>query len=197
MPRLRLTRSAALIVAAVFALMFAAEVSFLVFGAWLEDRFGLSLVALGGAATAIAVAELAGEGASFALTDRLGPRRSVSIGLVLCIAAFAALGPASGSLGGGLAVMVVAFFGFEFAIVSALPLATEVAPEGRARFLALLVVALSASRALAGVAGPALFAWGGFAANSTASAVAGALALALLLGVREQADGPAQQAVPL
>jgi predicted MFS family arabinose efflux permease len=196
-PRFRLTRSAALIVAAVFALMFAAEVSFLVFGAWLEDRFGLSLVALGGAATAIAVAELAGEGASFALTDRLGPRRSVSIGLVLCIAAFAALGPASGSLGGGLAVMVVAFFGFEFAIVSALPLATEVAPEGRARFLALLVVALSASRALAGVAGPALFSWGGFAANSTASAVAGALALALLLGVREQADGPAQQSVPL
>lgn len=195
--RLRLTRSAALIVAAVFALMFAAEVSFVVFGAWLEDRFGLSLVALGGAATAIAVAELAGEGASFALTDRLGPRRSASFGVVLCIAAFAALGPASGSLGGGLAVMVVAFFGFEFAIVSALPLATEVAPAGRARFLALLVVALSASRALAGAAGPALFSWGGFAANSTASAVAGTLAMALLLGVHEQAEGPAQQTVPL
>jgi predicted MFS family arabinose efflux permease len=195
--RLRLTRSAALIVAAVFALMFAAEVSFVVFGAWLEDRFGLSLVALGGAATAIAVAELAGEGASFALTDRLGPRRSVSLGLVVCIAAFAALGPASRSLGGGLAVMVVAFFGFEFAIVSALPLATEVAPEGRARFLALLVVALSASRALAGVAGPALFSWGGFAANSTVSAVAGGLAMVMLLGVHEQAEGPAQQTVPL
>lgn len=196
--RLHLGRSAVLIVAAVFALMFAAEVSFVVFGAWLEDRFGLSLVALGGAATAIAVAELAGEGASFALTDRLGPRRSVSIGLVLCIAAFAALGPASGSLGGGLAVMVVAFFGFEFAIVSALPLATEVAPEGRARFLALLVVALSASRALAGVAGPALFSWGGFAANSTASAVAGALALVLLLGVQEQASAtPAPPGLPL
>jgi len=195
-PRLRLTRPAALILTAVFALMFAAEVSFLVFGAWLEDRFGLSLVALGGAATAIAVAELAGEGASFALTDRLGPRRSVLLGLAVCIAAFAALGPASGSLSAGLSVMVLAFFGFEFAVVSALPLATEVAPEARARFLALLVVALSASRALAGLAGPALFAWGGFAANSTASAAAGALAMALLLGVREPADGPPQQTVP-
>jgi predicted MFS family arabinose efflux permease len=94
--------------------------------------------------------------------------------------------------------MVVAFFGFEFAIVSALPLATEVAPEARARFLALLVVALSASRALAGVAGPALFSWGGFAANSTASAVAGALAMVLLLGVREHASAtPAPPGLPL
>jgi predicted MFS family arabinose efflux permease len=195
--RLRLTRPAVLIVLAVFALMFAAEVSFLVFGAWLEDRFGLSLVALGGAATAVAVAELAGEGASFALTDRLGPRRSVLLGLGVCIAAFAALGPASGSLASGLSVMVAAFFGFEFAIVSALPLATEVAPEARARFLALLVVALSASRAVAGVVGPALFTWGGFAANSTASALSGVLAMGLLLGVREQADGPAQGTVLL
>ncbi|MBN2114703.1 MAG: MFS transporter [Acidimicrobiia bacterium] len=197
-PRLRLTRPAALILAAVLALMFSAEVSFVVFGAWLEDRFGLSLVALGGAATAIAVAELAGEGASFALTDRLGPRRSVSLGLIVCVVAFAALGPALGSLGGGLAVMVLAFFGFEFAIVSALPLATEVAPEARTRFLALLVVALSVSRALAGVVGPALFSWGGFAANSTASALSGALAMALVLGVREQPVSPAPPgSVPL
>jgi MFS transporter, DHA1 family, inner membrane transport protein len=196
-PRLRLNRSAVLILLAIFALMFAAEVSFVVFGAWLEDRFGLSLVALGGAATAIAVAELAGEGASFALTDRLGPRRSASLGLVICIAAFAALGPASGSLGGGLTVLVFAFFGFEFAIVSALPLATEVAPVARARFLSLTVVALSAARAVAGVAGPALFSWGGFAANSAASAAAGGLAMALLLAVREGAAGPAQETVPL
>jgi len=197
-PRLRFSRSAVLILAAVFALMFAAEVSFVVFGAWLEDRFGLSLVALGGAATAIAVAELVGEGASFAFTDRLGPRRSVSLGLALCIAAFACLGPASGSLAGGLAVIVLAFLGFEFAIVSALPLATEVAPEARTRFLAILVVALSASRAAAVALGPILFSWGGFAANSTASAIAGALAMGLVLGVREQGQAsPPPQSLPL
>jgi len=196
--RLHLDRSAVLLIAAVFLLMFAAEVSFLVFGAWLEDRFGLSLLALGGAATAVAVAELAGEGASFALTDRLGPRRSVSIGLGICIAAFAALGPASGNLGWGLAVLVLAFFGFEFAIVSALPLATEVAPAARTRFLSLVVVALSASRAAAAVAGPALFQWGGFAANSAASAGSGLLALIMVFGIREQgAAGPPEGAVPL
>lgn len=195
---LRLDRSAGLLIAAVFLLMFAAEVSFVVFGAWLEDRFGLSLVALGGAATAVAVAELAGEGASFALTDRLGPRRSVSIGLVICIAAFAGLGPASGSLGWGLAVLVVAFFGFEFSIVSALPLATEVAPAARTRFLSLVVVALSASRAVAAVVGPALFSHGGFAANSSTSAGAGLLALTLVFWIRERAPaGPPEGAVPL
>jgi len=196
--RLRLDRSAVLFLTAVFLIMFAAEVSFVVFGAWLEDRFGLSLVALGGAATAVAVAELCGEGASFALTDRLGPRRSVSIGLMICIAAFAALGPASGSLAGGMAALVVAFFGFEFGIVSALPLATEVAPAARTRFLALVVVALSGSRAVAAAVGPPLFSWGGFAANSTASAIAGALALVVLFGIEERrAAEPAPPAVPL
>jgi predicted MFS family arabinose efflux permease len=196
--RLHFDRSAVLLLAAVFLLMFAAEVSFVVFGAWMEDRFGLSLVALGGAATAVAVAELCGEGASFALTDRLGARRSVSIGLVICIGAFAALGPVSGSLATGLAALVVAFFGFEFAIVSALPLATEVAPDARARFLSLLVVALSASRALAAAVAPPLFAWGGFAANATSSAIAGGLALATLFGIRErQPDGAAPGGVPL
>ncbi|HUU61255.1 MAG TPA: MFS transporter [Acidimicrobiia bacterium] len=183
--RLRFDRSTVLLLTVIFLLMFAAEVSFVVFGAWLEDRFGLSLVALGGAATAVAVAELAGEGASFAFTDRLGPRRSVSIGLVICIAAFAALGPASQSLASGMAALVLAFFGFEFAIVSALPLATEVAPAARTRFLALVVVALSGSRAVAAAIAPPLFSWGGFAANSTASAIAGALALAMLFGVEE------------
>lgn len=196
--RLRFERSSILLLVAVFLLMFAAEFSFVVFGAWMEDRFGLSLVALGGAATAVAVAELCGEGASFALTDRLGPRRSVSIGLVICIGAFAALGPLSGSLAPGLAALVVAFFGFEFAIVSALPLATEVAPRARAQFLSLLVVALSASRALAAAIAPPLFAWGGFAANATGSAIAGGLALALLFGIREhRPEGPPPGGLPL
>jgi predicted MFS family arabinose efflux permease len=196
--RLRFDRSAALLLVAVFLISFAAEVSFVVFGAWLEDRFGLSLVALGGAATAIAVAELAGEGASFAFTDRLGPRLSVSIGLAICIAAFAVLGPLSGGLGPGLAALVVAFFGFEFAIVSALPLATEIAPGARARFLALLVVAGSGSRAVAAAVAPPLFSWGGFAANSTASAIAGGLALVLLFWIREQPpDGASPAGVPL
>src|SRR4030042_1955968 len=108
--------------------------------------------------------------ASTALPDRLGPRRSVSIGLIICIASFAVLGPASGSLATGMAALVLAFFGFEFAIVSALPLATEVAPDARTRFLALVVVALSGSRVVAAAIAPPLFSWGGFAANSTPSA---------------------------
>jgi predicted MFS family arabinose efflux permease len=59
--RLTLDRSSVLLLAAIFLLMFAAEFSFVVFGAWMEDRFGLSLVALGGAATAVAGAARCGE----------------------------------------------------------------------------------------------------------------------------------------
>ncbi len=80
-----------------------------------------------------------------------------------------------------MAALVLAFFGFEFAIVSALPLATEVAPDARTRFLALVVVALSGSRAVAAAIAPPLFSWGGFAANSTR-----ARNLAMLFGVTER-----------
>jgi len=59
-------------------------------------------------------------------------------------------------------------------------------------------VALSGSRAVAAAVGPPLFSWGGFAANSTASAIAGALALAMLFGIEERrAAEPAPPAVPL
>jgi len=184
--RVRFDRSgyAFLIVAGLFSL--SSEMIMVVFGAWLENTFGLSLVALGGAAVLVGVAELSGEGATFAFTDRLGKRRAVLVGLGVSALGFAMLVPARGEMAIGLAVLAVALFGFEFTIVSAIPLASEIQPSSRARYLAWMIVAMSLARAVGAAIGPALFVSFGLPGPAIA-AVAGDVvaAVTLVVWVRE------------
>jgi len=176
-----------LVMAALFTL--AAEMMFVVFGAWLEASFGLTLAALGGAAVLIGLAELAGEGATFAFTDRIGKRRSVLIGLLISAVGFALLVPVSEQLGLGLGLLALALFGFEFTIVSSIPLATELQPESRARFLAWMVVAMSIGRGIGAAVGPQLFGAVGLPGPAMAAVVADVLAGVLLVAwVREGSD---------
>lgn len=188
-PRLSLDRSAVvlLVVAGVFS--GASEMMFVVFGAWLEEGFGLSLLALGAAGMLVAVSELAGEGATLAWADRIGKRRSVAIGLIISAAAYALLVTTQGRLGAGLATVAVALAGFEFTIVSALPLASEVRPGARTRYLALMWLAMGVGRAAGAYAGPVLFEAAGLAANALTAAIANVASIVLLLGwVKEAAD---------
>lgn len=174
-----------LVVAGLFSL--ASEMIIVVFGVWLEDSFGLSLVALGGAAILIGVAELAGEGATFGLTDRLGKRRAVLIGLVISAISFALLVPARDEFVIGLAVLAIALFGFEFTIVSSIPLASELQPMARARYLAWMVVAMSIARGVGAAIGPMLFGEFGLPGPALAAVVADILAIVVLVGwVRER-----------
>jgi MFS transporter, DHA1 family, inner membrane transport protein len=175
-----------LVVASLFTL--AAELMFVVFAAWLEDSFALTLAALGGAAVLIGLAELAGEGATLAFTDRIGKRRAVVIGLAVSATSFALLAFGEGSLSIGLGLLAVALFGFEFTIVSAIPLATELQPERRAQFLAWMVVAMSAGRGLGAAIGPLLFGASGMAGPALAAVAADVVAGVLLVSfVNERA----------
>ncbi len=177
-----------LFVAGFFAL--ASEMIIVVFGAWMEDSFGLSLVALGGAAIVIGASELAGEGATFAFTDRLGKRRAVLVGLVISIVGFSLLVVARNEMGLGLAVLGIALFGFEFTIVSSIPLASELMPMSRARYLGWMVVAMSLARGAGAAVGPFLFDSFGLAGPALAAVVADIAAAAVLIGlVREHTDG--------
>lgn len=171
-------------VAGLFAL--ASEMIVVVFGAWLEESFGLTLLALSGAAILIGVSELAGEGATFAVTDRLGKRRAVLVGVVISIIGYAMLIPAQNTLGVGLVVLAIALFGFEFTIVSSIPLASELVPTSRARFLAWMVVAMSLGRGLGAALGPSLFIALGLTGPAVVAVVADVLAAGLLVAwVRE------------
>lgn len=188
--RLRLDRAAVALLAAVALFTLASEVALVVFGAWLEDGFGLSLLALGGAGTLLAVAELAGEGSVLAFADRWGKRRSVAIGLLVSASGFALLAATHRSLAAGLAAFALAFAGVEFTIVSSIPLASEVRPAARTRYLALLVVAMGAARAVGAALGPAVLRWRGPGGIALLAAAIDLVALAVLLRWAEEGAAP-------
>ena len=163
----------------------AVEAPFIVYGAWLETAFGLSLSTLGLASIVVGLAELAGEFGTALLTDRFGKRRSVLFGLV-GLAASLFLLPVLARLGlvaalGGVALVTLSF---EFAIVSLIPLATELVPEARASLLSLNMTAFSLGRILGAVGGSWLWQGhaGAIALNATAGAVCALLAALLMFG---------------
>ena len=174
-------RSVRVLLLASMLVMLGIEVPFIVYGAWLETTFGLSLTALGLASTVVGVAEAAAELGTAVVTDRLGKRRSVLVGLVGLAASLVAL-PWLSRLGLGAALVGVAFMmlSFEFAVVSLLPLATELAPEARASLLSLNMAAFSVSRALGGLIGGWLWHWQSMALQTSVGAAC-ALVAALLL----------------
>jgi predicted MFS family arabinose efflux permease len=109
---------------------------FVVYGAWLEDRFSLSIVALGFGTAVIGIAELIGETMTAALADRLGLKRSLTGGLVACIICYGILPYMSQTLGLALVGLFLVFLSFEFMIVTGLSLFTELLPSARATMMA-------------------------------------------------------------
>jgi predicted MFS family arabinose efflux permease len=188
--KLELDRSAIALLVTVGLYSGAAEVMFVVFGAWLEDGFGLSLLALGAAGVLVAVSELVGEGSTLLWTDRLGKRRSLALGLMLSAVGYLLLAITNSNLTAGLASMALALAFFEFTIVSTYPLASEIRPLGRTRFLALLWVGMGLGRAIGASLGPFLYERLGLTANTLVAAAANLVALVLLIGwVRESEPG--------
>ena len=186
---LRLDRSMLvfLLAAGLFAL--SAEFAFVVFGAWLEDAFDATLVGLGTTAVAIALGEIVGEGVSFGFADRFGKRRVIVAGLAVSIVGYA-LVPLAGSLFFAIAAFTVALGGFEVAIVSSIPLATELAPGARTRFLALMIVALGVLRAIGTAAGVPVFTRFGITANMWVAIAANLVAMALIVRFVEERGHP-------
>jgi len=141
-------------------LTLAIEIPFIVYGAWLETAFGLSLSALGLASTVVGLAEATAELSATVITDRLGKKRSVLVGLLSLAASLMAL-PWLSRLGlvGALSGVILMMLSFEFGLVSLLPLATELAPEARASLFSLNAMSMSFSRVLAALIGGWLWQW--------------------------------------
>lgn len=136
------------------------EMPFIVYGAWLEDAFGLSLSTLGLASIVVGLAEAAAELGTTMWTDRLGKKRSVLLGLLTLTASLLLLPNLAGlGLAAALIGVVLVVLAFEFTIVSLLPLVTEMAPDARASLLSLNVTAFSLGRMVGATAGGWLWAW--------------------------------------
>lgn len=154
-----------------------------VFGVWLEDSFGLQLAALGAASAVIGISELSGEGLSAFITDRIGKELSVRLGLITSAVATILIYLIGRSVPGALIGLFLFYLGFEFTIVSSLPLMSELFPAARATVMASTVAGFSLGRALGAFLAPRLYLQG-FIFNLIVALFFNALAYYLLRNVR-------------
>jgi DHA1 family inner membrane transport protein len=124
------------------------EIINLVFGIWLEDAFGLQIAALGAASAVIGFSELTGEGVSAMVTDRLGKPRAIGIGIIANSCAALMLPLLGTTLAGAVVALFFFYLTFEFTLVSAIPMMTEIMPTARATVMAANISSLSIGRGL-------------------------------------------------
>lgn len=161
------------------AITLANELVNFVFGVWMSDAFGLQIAALGLAAVVIGIAELSGEAATAMLVDRIGKKRAVRFGVIFTSLAALTLPLLGQTLWGALTGLFLFYLGFEFTLVSFIPLMTEVLPEARATLMATNLAANSLGRAIGAQAGFGLYSIG-FGANAFVALLINGLALLLL-----------------
>lgn len=154
---------------------------FVVYGAWLENSFGLSIVALGLGTSAIGLAELLGETMTATLADRIGLKKSVLTGLTICIIFYAILPFAAQTVTMAFVSLFLIFVAFEFMIVASVSMATELLPATRATMMATYMGAAGLGRVVGAMIGGPVWLLGGIYATGLLSALISALALVALL----------------
>lgn len=167
-------------------LMTASQCVFVVFGAWWEDAFGFGTVTIGVLAVLLGIAELIASTSSIRLTDRVGKKRAVAFGTALMLPATVALTAVGGRAAFGVAGMALFVLVFEFAIVSAMPLVSELAPGARGSAIGIAIGAGTVGRGLAAIATTRLYTAHGIGGSALLAAGCAAVSVTLLvLFVRE------------
>ncbi|MHC1782089.1 MAG: MFS transporter [Anaerolineaceae bacterium] len=154
------------------------------YGVWVEQAFNLEIAAIGAAAAVIGLSELSGEALVGWLADHLGKQRSIILGLVLNSLWVAALPLAGRSVTGAMVWLFVFFLTFEIAMVSTIPLISEIIPNARATMLSLFFSCASLGWALGAFLAPRVYSLSGFLAVAIAAAVFNLLALAFMQGIQ-------------
>ena len=177
-------RSAAGALGYAFFISVANDSLFVIYGAWLESSFNISIILLGIGTSVIGAAELCGEGMTVFLADRMGLKRSVKIGLVLTMSNYLLLPIYSHSLTMALSGIFLVFLFFEFTIVTSMSLCTELLPAYRATMMSAFFATAGAGRVVGALIGGPIWLYGGIQATGIASAVITCLAyVSLTLGM--------------
>jgi predicted MFS family arabinose efflux permease len=137
--------------------MCSAQNLFVTFGAWLEDEFGFGAAQLAVAGFSLGLVELVASVGSSRLTDGWGKERSIAFGALLIIPAGILLSVASGNFALGIIAVFVYFLGFEFSVVSLLPLATTLVPNSPGTGLGWVLGAGTLGRAVMAIVATQLF----------------------------------------
>lgn len=120
----------------------------IIFGVWLEDSFGLQILALAGASAVIGISELSGEGLVALTTDKLGKPLALTIGLIGNALAALLLPFIGQTQLGALVGLFFFYITFEYVMVSHIPLMTELVPSARATMLSMNVTGHAIGRAI-------------------------------------------------
>ncbi len=167
----------------------AAQFLFLGHGLWLEDTYGLNTAEIGLAIVAVGFVEVIATLGSSRLTDRLGKRWSMLAGTLVMTAAMIVLAIFSAPpLLFGLLLLAIAFLGFEFGIVSAIPLLSELDPGARAQMIGRDVSVSTVIRAIITFVASAIYVRSGFSTLMGIGAAAGVLACLLAVFAMTEPD---------
>ena len=153
-----------------FMISAANDCLFVVYGAWFEQDFNVSIIALGFSTVAIGSAELLGESMTALFSDRLGLKRAIILGPLLAISAYLLLPIIGQSLGLAMIGLFLVFLSFEFTIVTSFPLCTEVIPQARATMMAGYYATAGIGRMAGVLIAGFLWSWGGIAGVAIAAA---------------------------
>jgi MFS transporter, DHA1 family, inner membrane transport protein len=167
---------------ALFAFLFntAMDNLFVIYGAWMEDAFQLSVLAIGVGTAVIGAGELLGEAITAGFGDRLGLKRMALGGVLLCVLTYLMLPLATGTLPLALAAVFLHFCMFEMTIVTVLSVTTELLPAARATMIASFYAFAGAGRVVGALLGGPVWLATGIWGTATLSAALTALSLAAL-----------------
>lgn len=168
-------------------LSMANEVVNLVFGIWLEDSFGIRIAALGVASAIIGFSELGGESLVAIYVDRIGKSRAVVFGLSInCLAAFL-LPYISWNIVGTMIGLFLFYISFEFALVSSIPLMSEIVPSARATMISSNAAAHSLGRAVGALIAVPLYSLG-IRMNTSIAILCNLISIAALFWLVQKSD---------
>ena len=158
----------------------------LIYGSWLERSYGLGAGELGTTALLVGVALLAGSVSASLVSDRLGKRNSVLIGVAAMMVANLLLPVFDVGRVAAVAGVMLSLAVLEFAIVSHIPMMSEQVPEQRGKALSLATGISLIGRSLGSVTGPwALTTFGIGVVGPMAAAISGGALFTLLRFVRD------------
>jgi DHA1 family inner membrane transport protein len=155
--RSRLTTRSYWVILSMFFLMAASQCMFVTFGSWLDEDFAVTEAGIAAVAFGLGAFELLASITSARRTDVWGKERSTILGAALIVPSGVLLALTSSSLPLGLIFLAVFLLGFEFGIVSLLPLAANMIPDSPARGLGYAIGGGTLGRAVMSLVATATF----------------------------------------
>jgi predicted MFS family arabinose efflux permease len=164
-----------------FWVSFGNDQLFVVYGAWMEQAFQTPIAMLGLGTAILGVAELCGEGLTAWIGDRMGLKRAIIVGSILCTAGYLLMPFTGSSLWLAWGGLFFIFLNFEFSMVSCISLSTEAIPDLRATMMAGFYAAAGIGRVAGAFLGGLIWLHGGIDWIGACSAMANIAALLCLL----------------